>query len=90
MTTEWTPIREQDKDMIHALAQVVIMDRLRRAEIVGETDSGRIMVEMVGEPTEAERMFDAMCKPDVDLETKIEGGMFSPEAKALIEKGRAS
>ena len=90
MTTKWTPPREQDKEMIHALAQVVIGDRLKRANIIGETDSGRIIIEMVGEPTEAERMFDAMFKPDLDVETMIEGGMFSPEAKALIEKGRAS
>ena len=51
-------LTEAERAMLRELAKVVILDRAERAMVVGATKSGRTIVEMVGEPTEAEQAWD--------------------------------
>jgi len=53
---EGMPLAEQE--MIQALAGVVVVDRLKRAEVVGATKSGRTIAVLVGEPTGAEKHWE--------------------------------
>lgn len=53
-------LTEADKTMLHALAERTIIDRLNRAEAVGATTKGRVIVEFRGEPTEAEVAWEAL------------------------------
>ncbi len=47
---------DSDKEMLRALAERVILDRLTRGIIIGHTSSGRVMMELPEEgETEAEK-----------------------------------
>ena len=46
-----------EQDMLQALAGVVVVDRLQRSVIVGTTKSGRMISQLVGEPTEPEQLW---------------------------------
>ena len=50
---EGTSLAEQE--MLQALAGVVVVERLQRSVIVGTTKSGRMISQLVGEPSEAEQ-----------------------------------
>lgn len=47
-------------EKMRRLAQQVLIDRLNRAEVVGTTKKGRVIVELRGEPTEAEKQWVAL------------------------------
>lgn len=51
-------ITETERVMLRELAQVVIIHRAERAMVVGATDKGRTIVELMGEPSEAEVAWD--------------------------------
>ena len=53
---------EQEKALIRALAPTVLRDRAERAMVVGATKKGRTIVEMVGQPTEAELRWDRLME----------------------------
>lgn len=49
-----------EQQMIQALAQVVVVDKLERAVIIGATKSGRTITMLTGEPTAAEQKWAEM------------------------------
>lgn len=55
-------LTEQEKVLIRALAPTVLRDRAERAMVVGTTKKGRTIVEMHGQPSEAELRWDRLVK----------------------------
>jgi hypothetical protein len=67
-------LTEAERTMIAALAQVVIVDRLKRAVEVGTTSKGRIICEFVGEPSEAEKKWEEIRARFAPPPSVIKGG----------------
>lgn len=50
----------ETRELLTALGPIVLRDRLARCSDIGTVGKGRMLVEFVGEPTEAERLFDTI------------------------------
>jgi hypothetical protein len=55
-------LTEAEVDMLQALGQVVIVDRLKRAKVAGADEKGRTIIVMVGQPSEAEVAWERIRK----------------------------
>lgn len=69
-----TEVTEAERAMISALAQVVIVDRCKRMVEVGTTKSGRVIGELVGEPSEAEKKWEEILAMHTPPPPVIKGG----------------
>lgn len=67
-------VTEADRVMIAALARVVIVDRAARMCEVGVTKSGRVIGELVGEPSAAEIKWVEILERFAPAPTVIKGG----------------
>ena len=67
-------LTEAERVMIAALAEVVIVDRSRRMMSVGTTKSGRVIGELHGEPSEAEKKWEEILARFAPPPTVIKGG----------------